>query len=60
MYNCFYHLGRGLFCKLLALNCWLQNTSGLNFVQFERKVAQDLPPPLHTLPIRSLHACNHI
>ena len=54
MYNCFYLLGRGLFCKLLALSCKLQNTSGLRFVQFERKVDQDLPPPLNTLSIRFL------
>ena len=55
MYNRLYHLGRGLFCKLLELSCYLQNTSGLSFVLFERKVDQDLPPPLNTLSIRSLH-----
>ena len=58
MHNCFYHLGRGLFCKLLALVVSYRISSGLNllnFVQFERKVDKDLPPPLNTLSIRSLY-----
>ena len=55
MHNCFYHLGRELFCKLLALVVSYRISSGLNFVQFERKVDKDLPPPLNTLSIRSLH-----